>query len=195
MPASDVSIFEPHAVDTCAIEEEHWTRSISRRSTTAETRGFAANELDQIISQTFESANIKVKNQFIFAGTEFRTQPFEQGASGAIFFGNSERFEISVGANTNADFTLPGSEVLGNDLNPKLTSSTQLSSLSVGSGITQGSFSITDRAGNSGTVTVTTSDTVTSLLSKINALGGNVTASINSNGTGLQLTDGSSVIS
>ncbi len=162
---------------------------------TAETRGFAANEIDQIISQAFESANIKVKNQFIFSGTEFRTQPFEQSASGAVFLGNSERFEISVGSNTNADFALPGSEVLGNDLNPQLTSSTQLSSLNGGSGITPGSFSITDRSGNSGTVTVTSSDTVTSLVSKINALGGNVTASINSNGSGLQLTDGSSVIS
>ena len=100
-----------------------------------------------------------------------------------------------MGANTNADFTFPGSEVLANDLNPKLTSSTQLSSLNAGSGITPGSFSITDRAGNSGTVTVTNSDTITSLLSKINTLGGNVTASINSNETGLQLTDGSSVIS
>ena len=162
---------------------------------TAETRGFAANELDQIISQTFESANIKVKNQFIFSGTEFRTQPFKQEASGAVYFGNSERFEISVGENTNADFTLPGSEVLANDLNPKLTNSTQLSSLNTGSGVTPGSFSITDRAGNSGTVNVTSSDTVENLISKINGLSGNVTASINTNSNGLQLTDGSSVIS
>ncbi|MBC8285992.1 MAG: flagellar hook-associated protein FlgL [Nitrospinae bacterium] len=162
---------------------------------TGETRGFAANELDQIISQTFESANIKVKNQFIFSGTEFRTQPFEQGASGAVYFGNSERFEIAVGSNNNADFTLPGSDVLGNDLNPQLTNSTQLSSLNGGSGITPGSINITDRAGNSGTVNVTSADTIASLISKINALAGNVTASINSNGSGLQLTDGSSVVS
>ncbi|MZH02403.1 MAG: flagellar hook-associated protein 3 [Nitrospinae bacterium] len=162
---------------------------------TAETRGFAANELDQIISQAFESANIKVKNQFIFSGTEFRTEPFGQSSSGAVYFGNSERFEISVGSGTNADFTLPGSEVLANDLNPQLTSSTPLSSLNAGSGITPGSFTIADRAGNSGTVTVTSSDTISTLISKINALGGNVTASINSNGSGLQLTDGSSVIS
>lgn len=161
---------------------------------TAETRGFAANELDQIISLTFESANIKVKNQFVFAGTEFRTQPFEQGASGAVYFGNSERFEIGVGSSSNADFTLPGSEVLANDLNPQLTGSTQLSLLNAGSGITPGSISITDRAGNSGTVSVTSTDTIASLISKINALAGNVTASINANGSGLQLTDGSSVI-
>ena len=161
----------------------------------AETRGFAANEFDQIISQVFESANIKVKNQFVFAGTAFRTQPFEQSASGAIYLGNTERFEIAVGSNTNADFTLPGSEVLANDLNPQLTSATQLSTLNAGVGITPGSFTVTDRSGNSGTVSVTTTDTVGTLISKINALGGNVTASINSNGTGLQLTDGSSVIS
>jgi flagellar hook-associated protein 3 FlgL len=162
---------------------------------TAETRGFAANELDQIISQVFESANTKVKNQFVFAGTEFRTQPFEQSASGAVYFGNSERFKIVVGSNTNTDFTLPGSETLANDLNPQLTTATQLSSLNAGSGITPGSFNITDRSGNSGTVNVTSADTVGSLISKINALGGNITASINSRGSGLQLTDGSSVIS
>jgi flagellin-like hook-associated protein FlgL len=100
-----------------------------------------------------------------------------------------------VGSNTNADFTLPGSEVLANDLNPQLTSATQLSTLNAGVGITPGSFTVTDRSGNSGTVSVTTTDTVGTLISKINALSGNVTASINSNGTGLQLTDGSSVIS
>jgi flagellar hook-associated protein 3 FlgL len=160
----------------------------------AETRGFAANELDQIISQVFESANIKIKNQFVFSGSEFRTQPFEQSASGAVYFGNTERFQIEVANNTNADFTIPGSEVLGNDLNPQLTSSVSLSSLNAGAGVTPGSFTITDRAGNSGTVTVTSSDTISSLISKINALGGSVTASINSSGSGLQLTDGSSVI-
>ena len=182
------------AVDINLIRAKELAVSELGGLSSAETRGFAANELDQIISQVFESANIKVKNQFIFSGTEFRTQPFGQGASGAVYFGNSERFEISVGSGINADFTLPGSEVLANDLNPQLTSSTPLSSLNAGSGITPGSFSITDRAGNSGTVTVTSSDTIASLISKINALGGNVTASINSNGSGLQLTDGSSVI-
>jgi flagellar hook-associated protein 3 FlgL len=162
---------------------------------TAETRGFAANEFDQIISQIFESSNIKIKNQFVFSGTAFRTQPFEQSASGAVYLGNTERFQIAVGENTNADFTIPGSEVLATDLNPQLTGSTSLSSLNSGAGITPGSFTVTDRSGNSGTVTVTSSDTISSLISKINGLGGSVTASINSNGSGLQLTDGSSVIS
>ena len=101
------------------------------------------NELNQIISQTIDSANIKVKNQFIFSGTAFRTQPFEQGASGAVYLGNSDRFEITVAANTNTEFALPGSETFGNDLNPKLTNSTSLASLNDGLGITTGSISIT----------------------------------------------------
>ena len=162
---------------------------------TAETRGFAASEFDQIISQVFVSANIKIKNQFLFSGSAFRTQPFEQSASGAVYFGNTERFQIAVGENSNADFTIPGSEVLANDLNPQLTSSTAISALNAGTGITPGSFTITDRSGNSGTVSVNATGTIGDLISNINALGGNVTASINSNGTGLQLTDGSSVIS
>jgi flagellar hook-associated protein 3 FlgL len=161
---------------------------------TAETRKFAVSELNQLISQTMDSANIKVKNQFVFAGTAFRTQPFEQSTSGAVYLGNSERFEITVASNTNAEFALPGSETFGNDLNPKLTNSTSLASLNGGLGVT-GSISITDRAGTSGTVTMNSTDTVADLISKINRLSGNVTASINANGSGLQLTDGSSVIS
>jgi flagellar hook-associated protein 3 FlgL len=161
----------------------------------AETRGFAANEFSQIISQVFESANIKIKNQFVFAGTDFRSQPFGQSASGAVYFGNTDRFQIAIGNNTNADFTLPGSEVYTNDLNPQLTGSTPISALNGGSGITPGSFTLTDRSGNSGTVTVNSGDTIGSLISNINALSGNVTASINSQGSGLQLTDNSSVIS
>jgi flagellar hook-associated protein 3 FlgL len=162
---------------------------------TAETRKYAVSELNQLISQTLDSANIKVKNQFIFAGTAFRTQPFEQSASGAVYLGNSDRFEIAVGSNTTAEFALPGSETFGNDLNPKLTNSTRLASLNGGLGITSGSISITDRAGKSGTVTVNSSDTVEGLILKINNLRSSVKATINESGSGLQLTDNSSVIS
>jgi flagellar hook-associated protein 3 FlgL len=162
---------------------------------TAETRGYAVSEVNQLIEQTFESANIKVKNKFVFSGTAFRTQPFEQSGSGAVYFGNSERFEIAVGSNTNSDFTLTGSETFANDLNPKLNKTTKLASLNAGSGITLGSFNITDRSGNKGTVNISSEDTFDSLISKINELTINVTASINSRGSGLQLTDESSVIS
>ena len=162
---------------------------------TAETRGYAVNELDQIIAQTIESANIKVKNQYVFAGTAFRTQPFDQSASGAVYLGNSDRFEIAVGTSTNTDFTLTGSETFANDLDPKLTKATELASLNGGSGITSGAITITDRSGVKATVQITSTDTIDTLTHRINGAGINVSASINSRGTGLQLTDNSSVIS
>ena len=161
----------------------------------AETRGYAVTEFDQLIAQSFESANIKVKNQYVFAGTSFRTQPFNQSASGAVYLGNSERFKVSVGTSTNSEFTLTGSETFANDLDPKLTKATQLSSLNGGSGITSGAITITDRSGLKATVQIVSTDTIDTLTHRINGAGINVSASINSRGSGLQLTDTSSVIS
>ncbi|MBC8285208.1 MAG: flagellar hook-associated protein FlgL [Nitrospinae bacterium] len=164
-------------------------------ASTAETRSFAASELDQIISQVFETANTKVKNQFIFSGTNFRVQPFSAEASGAVYLGNSETFQVGIANNISVDFSIPGSQVLATDLSPRITSATALSSLNGGVGITAGSFAISDRAGNSATITVNSTDTVANLISRINSSSVNVTASINSNTNGLQLTDTSTVIS
>ncbi|MBN4077830.1 flagellar hook-associated protein FlgL [Nitrospina gracilis] len=160
----------------------------------AETRGFAASELDQIISQVFETANTKVKNQFIFSGTNFRVQPFSSEASGAIYLGNSESFQVGVANNISIDFSIPGSQVLAVDLNPKITNNTLVSSLNGGAGITPGSISISDRSGNTASISVNSTDTIGSLISNINSAGVNVTASINSSGNGLQLVDNSTVI-
>jgi len=163
-------------------------------ASTAETRGFAALELDQIISQVFETANTKVKNQFIFSGTNFRVQPFSSEASGAVYLGNSESFKIGVANNINVDFSIPGSQVLATDLNPRLTTNTPLSALNGGIGITPGVISISDRSGNTASITVSSGDTVGNLISRINGAGVNVTASINSAGNGLQLVDNSTII-
>jgi len=162
-------------------------------ASTAETRSFAASELDQIISQVFETANTKVKNQFIFSGTNFRIQPFSSEASGAIYLGNSESFKVGIANKVSVDFSIPGSQVLATDLNPQLTSSTSLSSLNGGIGISSGTFSISDRAGNSANIAVNATDNISSLISRINSSSVNVTASIS--GNGLQITDTSTVIS
>ena len=161
---------------------------------TAETRGFAALELDQIISQVFETANTKVKNQFIFSGTNFRVPPFSSEASGAVYLGNSESFQVGVANNISIDFSIPGSQVLAADLNPQITNNTLVSSLNGGAGITPGSISVSDRTGNTASILVNSTDTVGNLISRINSAGVNVTASINSNGNGLQLVDNSTVI-
>lgn len=161
---------------------------------TSETRGFARAELEKIIATVFQAANTKVKNLFIFSGTNTRTTPFELSASGAVYKGNTDSFTIQIADDSNVGVTIPGSEVLGTDLNPDLNSSSLVSQLNGGNGIAAGSFSIADRAGNSATVAINSSMTLGNVISAINSASVNITASINSARNGITLTDTSSVV-
>lgn len=163
-------------------------------TSTAETRGFAAVEINQIVSQILEAANTQVKNQYIFAGTNTRTAPFAASASGAVYLGNTEKFNIEIAEGIVLGVTVPGSEALGTDLNPALTTSTLLSELNGGAGVAAGQFTVSDRGGNSATITVSSGATAGSVISSINAAGINVTAALNSAQNGIALTDTSSVI-
>jgi flagellar hook-associated protein 3 len=163
-------------------------------TSTAVTRSFAATEIDKIIDTVLLAANVKVKNHFLFAGTKTRTQPFTVGASGAVYQGNTENFTVEIARNTLAEVTFPGSEVFATDLNPILNGSGSLADLNGGSGVSAGQFSITDRGGNTATITVTSGMTINSVINAINSSGVNVTAALNNNANGLSLTDTSSVI-
>ena len=163
---------------------------------TSETRGYAKTELDNIISKVLQDANTKVRNMYIFSGTDVNTTPFELSASGAVYIynGNSDNLMVQIEEDINVKVNIPGSEVLGTDLNPDLNTSTNVSDLNGGTGITAGSFSITDRAGASGTVTITSSMTLANVITAIGNVSSNLTASINSSGNGITITDTSSVI-
>ncbi len=161
----------------------------------AETRQFAAIELGNIIDQALQSANSRVKNNFLFSGTESRTEPFLNAAgSGVVYQGNSQRFEIQIANNSSVPLTLPGSEMLATDLNPILTGTTQLSNLNAGAGVPTGTFSITDRAGNSANIAVAAGADINTVIGAINGAGLNVTAAINAQRNGLVLTDSSTTI-
>ncbi|SVA70625.1 uncharacterized protein METZ01_LOCUS123479 [marine metagenome] len=161
---------------------------------TSETRGYAKAELQNIISTVLQAANTKAKNMFIFSGTNVRTTPFEISASGAVYKGNTDSYTIQVAEDTNVKINQPGSDVLGTDLNPDLNTSTLVSQLNGGTGISAGSFSITDRAGNSGNVTVSNNMTLEMVISAISNVSTNITASINSSANGITITDTSSLI-
>jgi len=163
---------------------------------TSETRGYAKTELDNIISKVLQDANTKVKDMYIFSGTDVNTTPFELSASGAVYIynGNSDNLMIQIEEDINVKVNIPGSEVLGTDLDPDLNTSTNVSDLNGGTGITAGSFSITDRAGTGGTVTITSSMTLANVITAIGNVSSNLTASINSSGNGITIRDTSSVI-
>ncbi len=160
----------------------------------SETRKYAKAELEGIISTVLQAANTKIKNMYVFSGTDIKKTPFEISASGAVYKGNSDKLTIQIEENINAKITIPGSEVLGTDLNSDLNTSTKVSQLNGGSGISEGTFSITDRSGNTNNIYINSSMTVGGVITAINSSSSNITASINSAGNGITVTDNSSVI-
>ncbi len=103
---------------------------------------------------------------------------------------------------TSADLGILGSSmstIQGTDLNPivvtsTVTAGTLLRDLNFGAGVdmTTAAFNITDRDGNTVTVDISTATTVGDVVAAINALTGptfNVTASISTDGSGIDLTD------
>ena len=163
-------------------------------TSTATTRQFTSYEIDQIISSVIQAGNTQVKNQYIFSGTKTRTEPFQISASSAVYLGNTEKFVMEIADGININLTLPGSDVLGADLNPVINTTTSLSDLNGATGIAAGTFNITDRSGTSANITLSSSGPIADVISAINSASVNITASSNSATDGISLTDTNSVI-
>jgi len=157
-----------------------------------QTRASSAVEVENLFKEAIQTGNTKIGNTYIFAGYKTDTVPF---SSGGIYFGDSGTRQIEVGSNATVTMNVVGSEFLTKDLNPDINGDTALSDLNRGDGVNNGSFTIIDREGNSGTVTFADTSTmdINDVINNINGLAGvNVTATINSQGTGILLTDSSS---
>lgn len=163
-------------------------------SGSSQTRQYTAAEIDKLISLTLQAANTNVKDQYIFAGTNATVAPFSASASGTVYTGTSENLQIEIAGGYKVSLALPGSQVLGTDLNPTLSNATLLSSLNAGAGVPAGSFTVNDRAGNRATINITAGMTVGNVLSAINGSGLKINASINSKQNGVLLTDTSTVV-
>lgn len=165
-------------------------------SSDAQTRSIVALEIQTILDQAIQSANTQVKGHYIFGGTDLLNAPYQANGSGlgAIYSGNSDSLEVEVGSNLTIPITRPGSGVFGTDMNAALNVTTLLADLNGGAGVTLGTFNITDRAGNAAVVNIGGATTVNDVIGAINGAGINVTASINSSQTGLQLMDASGTI-
>jgi len=99
---------------------------------------------------------------------------------------NSSNAALDLGILTtdgDADGVITGSRVLAN-LNSKL-----LKNLNGGGGVTAGTISITNRAGVATAIDLSSAASISDVIDLINGAGANVTASLNSAGNGLLLTD------
>ncbi|MCK4858693.1 MAG: flagellar hook-associated protein FlgL, partial [candidate division Zixibacteria bacterium] len=173
----------------------------------ATARMAAANQAQSLGDQIIEAANIQVQGRYLFSGYKTATRPFEVGAGGAVYQGDSGTIELSVDSNSRVQVNTIGADVftkpfriLGEetDLQPGVTTTTLLSNLKNGQGIdlTTGIIKITDVNLNT-TVSVDLNaaplvTTVGDVINRINAdlaTGGitNVTASLGLEGNNIRL--------
>jgi flagellin-like hook-associated protein FlgL len=117
-------------------------------------------------------------------------------SSGAVtrtvgrYTGGSGEVNMAIGAGQHVPFNVVGSQFLVTDVRPDLHAATPLSHLRQGQGIRAGSIQITDRAGNTAVINLSTAQTVGDVVNTISAAAGvNVTAALNTAGDGLVITD------
>jgi len=164
---------------------------------TTETRQTAMIQVDNLTGRLMDVLNTQVEGNYIFGGTRTDVPPFVRNGSTVVYQGNDELFSTATGPNSSQVLNIPGSEFLGTlssllpgsaDLAPRLSTTTLLADLNMGSGWTAGSFSIRDGNGDIYTVNVSAAVTVDDVITAINsATGGAVTASLNADSTGFEI--------
>lgn len=167
----------------------------------------ASNEVKYLVQQVVEAANTQLHGSYIFSGYRTDTKPFELGALGAVYKGDTGVIEHSIDTRARVQVNMVGSDlftkpfrVLGedSDLNLGVSTATELATLNNGNGIdlATGTFTVHD-ANQNVTVTIDLNSpsaptTVGDVLDAINtqlAGGGitNLTAQVGDEGNNIRL--------
>ncbi len=144
-------------------------------TSTPQTRLTTSQEIDNLIQHTIQTGNGKYGSDFVFSGLSTNVPPVSQTGN---YQGNPVALNAVLNETSTIASTVKASDFLMADMSPRLTLNTPLASTKLGQGVGTGTFTITDRAGNTGTVNVTAGMTVGGLINAINASGANVTASL-----------------
>ena len=169
----------------------------SSAGATTTTRQMAVVQVDSFTDRLLSLLNSSTEGNFIFGGTRTDAPPFVRNGSTVIYQGNDDLMIARTGPNTTQVLNIPGNEFMGTmsatllgsaDLAPQLAATTQLSNLNLGAGWDPGSITIRDGNNNGWSVDLSAAMTVGDVFTAINtATGGAVTASLNPDGTGIQL--------
>ena len=164
---------------------------------TASSRATAQIEVDNLTSRLLDILNTTVEGNYLFGGTRSDVPPFVRNGSTVLYQGNDDLMIAQVGPGSQQVLNIPGIEFMGTmsatlagsaDLAPQLDPTTSLDDINFGSGWTPGSINITDGAGGNWSVDLSSASTVNDVMTAIGATtGGAVTATLNPDGTGLQL--------
>jgi flagellar hook-associated protein 3 FlgL len=165
---------------------------------TPQSRQTAVIQVDNLTNRLLDVLNTTVEGNYIFGGTRTDTPPFVRNGNTVIYQGNDESIITAVGPGSSQVLNIPGSQFLGSmsatlsgtaDLAPRLSPTTLLADLNLGAGWESGSITVRDGNNNSWNVDLSGAITLDDVMTTIGtATGGAVTASLNPDGTGLQLT-------
>ncbi len=165
---------------------------------TPETMGTSVVEVDNQIDRLLDVLNTTAEGSYIFGGMETRHPPFTRSNDTVIYQGDDKVMMSRTGPNSMTPVNIPGNIFLGTqsatlggdaDLSPRLQGTTSLADINLGNGWDPGFIELTDGLGNGWNIDLSSAVTVDDVINEINAAtGGAVTASIASDGTGLQFT-------
>ncbi|MDB5330604.1 MAG: flagellar hook-associated 2 domain protein [Phycisphaerales bacterium] len=161
-----------------------------RAGTTAANIDLSGAKSVQDILDTINNASVGVTASLNNAGDGIQLQDTTGGSGNLVVSDVNSTTAQALGIAGTFDTTKP--TVSGANLHQQFVSeNTLLSSYNGGKGVTPGSFTITNSAGGSATVDLSsgTFNTIGDVISAINAKQVGVTASINANGDGILLTD------
>ncbi len=164
---------------------------------TTQSRQTAVIQVDNLVNRLLDVLNTTVEGNYIFGGTRTDTPPFVRNGATVLYQGNGESIVTAIGHGVQHTLNLPGQVFMGSmsatlsgsvDLAPRLQPTTMLADIGLGAGFQPGSITIRDGNNGSWNVNLAAAVTVDDVIASINAAtGGAVTASINADGTGLQL--------
>ncbi|MEE8483785.1 MAG: flagellar hook-associated protein FlgL [Nitrospinota bacterium] len=164
----------------------------SNATATAATRRTAAHEIHTMIEQAIQIGNTQLQGGYIFSGRTSNIAPLDSSGN---YVGDYSAITAGISEGHQMDISVLASDFLTADLHPRLSNTTPVSTLNGGGGISAGSFTITDRAGGTGTITVGAGNSIGNVINAINASGANVTASISSDGMAIEITDNTALAS
>lgn len=162
------------------------TLAMANATNSAQTRRTASVEIATLIQRAIQIGNSTIGSDYIFGGRQTNIAALD---ANGLYQGDHQPLTAEVNQNVLVNMSVLASDFLTADLNARLNSATPLSALNGGQGVSAGQFTITDRVGATGTVTVSAGDTVGTVIAAINASGANVTAAISSDGMSIQITD------
>ncbi len=127
---------------------------------TAATRAQTSGEVDQILAEVVDLANLQFRDRYIFGGHETMTRPFEITANGDVQYnGDMGHVRVQLTGNATNQVSVNGADVFGAfdanvvgsvDLSPRFDFTdvgTRVADLNNGTGVTPGTIRVTYSGG------------------------------------------------